>query len=115
LPYKYLTKNKAHGRIIWDCSWSHDDKLFATASRDKTVKFWIEDLAKDEGANDVNDNWNCVATIKLNEAVTAVDFSPIIVDNGKWQNFVLSLKSSGLKRLEDALFDKPNAGRFAPT
>ncbi|CAJ0838955.1 13103_t:CDS:10 [Entrophospora sp. SA101] len=82
LPYKYLTKNKAHGRIIWDCSWSHDDKLFATASRDKTVKFWIEDLAKDEGANDVNDNWNCVATIKLNEAVTAVDFSPIIVDNG---------------------------------
>ncbi|CAJ0893575.1 5486_t:CDS:10, partial [Entrophospora sp. SA101] len=94
--------NETHGRIIWDCSWSHDDKLFATASRDKTVKFWIEDLAKDEGANDVNDNWNCVATIKLNEAVTAVDFSPIIVDNGKWQNFVLSLKSSGLKRLEDA-------------
>jgi elongator complex protein 2 len=32
-----IAKNKAHSRIIWDCSWSHDDKLFATGSRDKTV------------------------------------------------------------------------------
>jgi WD40 repeat protein len=36
-PYKLVAKNKAHSRIIWDCSWSHDDKLFATGSRDKTV------------------------------------------------------------------------------
>ena len=36
-PYKLVTKNKAHARIIWDCSWSHDDLLFATGSRDKSV------------------------------------------------------------------------------
>jgi WD40 repeat protein len=30
---------KAHSRIIWDCCWSPDGSAFATASRDKTVRF----------------------------------------------------------------------------
>jgi len=34
------TVPKAHKRIIWTCSWSHDDRLLATGSRDGTIKVW---------------------------------------------------------------------------
>ncbi|GIM15502.1 hypothetical protein Vretimale_18281 [Volvox reticuliferus] len=30
----------AHGRVIWSVSWSLDEQLIATASRDDTVKVW---------------------------------------------------------------------------
>ncbi|KXZ43915.1 hypothetical protein GPECTOR_77g12 [Gonium pectorale] len=30
----------AHGRVIWSVSWSLDERLLATASRDETVKVW---------------------------------------------------------------------------
>jgi hypothetical protein len=31
---------KAHGRIIWGGTWAPGSRLFATASRDCTVKLW---------------------------------------------------------------------------
>jgi len=43
LNFALLKKVKdAHTRIIWGISWSHDDQLFATASREKqkSVKVW---------------------------------------------------------------------------
>ncbi|RKP10931.1 WD40-repeat-containing domain protein [Thamnocephalis sphaerospora] len=63
---------KAHARIIWDASWSPDDLLFATGSRDKTVKIWkqVVDSAQP-------DAWSCAATIKCKESVTAIDFAPL--------------------------------------
>lgn len=58
--------NKSHGRIIWDCAWAAECDIFATASRDKTVKIWAQG----------NDRlWNEVETIKLFSSATAVAFS----------------------------------------
>ena len=37
-----LAGERAHARIVWDCAWSPrpSSHLFATASRDKTVRLW---------------------------------------------------------------------------
>jgi WD40 repeat protein len=60
--------DKSHARIIWDGAWAADGKVFATASRDKTVKIW----------QPLNGNlkWTAVADLKLPEAATAVAFAP---------------------------------------
>ncbi|KAI8140023.1 WD40-repeat-containing domain protein [Fennellomyces sp. T-0311] len=69
-PYQLVAKNKAHARIIWDCSWCHDDTMFATGSRDKTIKIWTQQ----------GETWGCVATIKCAEALTALEFAPAKLD-----------------------------------
>jgi elongator complex protein 2 len=35
--YVPVAVDKSHARIIWDGAWAADGKVFATASRDKTV------------------------------------------------------------------------------
>ncbi|KAG0709563.1 WD40-repeat-containing domain protein [Suillus ampliporus] len=64
--YLPIAADKSHGRIIWDCAWSCEGDLFATASRDKTVKIWKQ--------NSDSDRWGAITTMKFEEAATAVAF-----------------------------------------
>ncbi|KDQ29067.1 hypothetical protein PLEOSDRAFT_1063820 [Pleurotus ostreatus PC15] len=65
--YAPRVADKSHGRIIWDCAWSDDGEIFATASRDKTVRIWS--MKDNEGKS----KWAPAATIKTNESATSVD------------------------------------------
>lgn len=64
--FKPTAAAKAHGRIIWDCAWSAEGDIFATASRDKSVKIWAQK----------NERWTAVAVIQASHPVTAVAFCP---------------------------------------
>ncbi|KIJ20201.1 hypothetical protein PAXINDRAFT_160820 [Paxillus involutus ATCC 200175] len=64
--YVPVAADKSHARIIWDCSWSREGDVFATASRDKTVKIWSPKAG--------SDRWPALATLKFKEAATAVAF-----------------------------------------
>ncbi|KAF4619125.1 hypothetical protein D9613_005202 [Agrocybe pediades] len=65
--------DKSHGRIIWDCAWSPEGDIFATASRDKTVRVWKQS----------EKNWNAITTIKTPQPATAVAFYPKL-GNKRW-------------------------------
>ncbi|KIJ69988.1 hypothetical protein HYDPIDRAFT_104660 [Hydnomerulius pinastri MD-312] len=64
--YYPVAADKSHARIIWDCAWSNEGDVFATASRDKTVKIWSPKAD--------SDRWPALATLKFKEAATAVAF-----------------------------------------
>ncbi|KAG9317533.1 quinon protein alcohol dehydrogenase-like superfamily [Chiua virens] len=64
--YFPITADKSHARIIWDCAWSCEGDVFATASRDKTVKIW--------SPRDGSTSWPSLTTLKFAEAATAVAF-----------------------------------------
>ncbi|KAG9016250.1 hypothetical protein FRB90_003604 [Tulasnella sp. 427] len=66
--YSPIAFEKGHARIIWDCAWSKDGHLFATAGRDKLVKIW-------QAVDGKFAKWKAVATVKLDEAATALDFA----------------------------------------
>ncbi|KAI6047250.1 WD40-repeat-containing domain protein [Pisolithus marmoratus] len=67
--YVPVAMDKSHARIIWDCAWSSEGDIFATASRDKTVKIWTP--------NTTSDRWPALATLKFREAATAVAFCSV--------------------------------------
>ena len=61
-------KKTGHSRIIWSCSWAHDSRCFATASRDKKVLLWS--LTTDKTLE-----VNRAGVLDCKEPVTAVAFS----------------------------------------
>ncbi|KAG8806214.1 hypothetical protein FRC17_005125, partial [Serendipita sp. 399] len=67
--YQPFVACKAHARIIWDGGWMHEVDIFATASRDKTVKVW-------DATGDSARMQKPIATLKLEQPATTVNFSP---------------------------------------
>ncbi|XP_077978293.1 elongator complex protein 2-like [Glandiceps talaboti] len=72
-------KTSVHSRIIWSCAWSHDDKYFATASRDKKVVVWGQ--RSEDGGNPAScclGNYKALSSaMDVGDAATAVDFAPV--------------------------------------
>lgn len=65
--------NGIHERIIWSCTWSHDDQLFATSSRDGKVVVWNKSGNVQESSLKM---YQSVATLDLPTAsITAVSFA----------------------------------------
>ncbi|XP_038045123.1 elongator complex protein 2-like [Patiria miniata] len=75
-------KTSVHTRIIWSCAWSHDDQYFATASRDKKVIFWGQRSTSQDGDTAsptcLGNYRACSVPFDLKDAVTAVDFAPVL-------------------------------------
>ncbi len=75
--FEPFTGERSHARIIWDCAWSTDlsrPYVFATASRDKTVKIFELAASNAEGKP-----FSLLSTVKFSEAVTAVAFGAGLV------------------------------------
>ncbi|WVQ98910.1 hypothetical protein IAU59_006041 [Kwoniella sp. CBS 9459] len=68
-------EEKAHARMVLDACWADGQgkkgDMFATASRDKTVKIWIP-------ATPDASQWTAANTIKLEESVTAVEIIAVL-------------------------------------
>ena len=82
--YKRISNNNPHHkRIIWACSFSHDDKYFVTGSRDQIAHVWrVTD--KNSDANEQP----CEKTpLKLADSITAITFAPRFVDQEKFVNY----------------------------
>ncbi|KAK9326298.1 quinon protein alcohol dehydrogenase-like superfamily [Lipomyces orientalis] len=112
----YQTQYKAlrgHTRIIWDGAWAPPgladgalEYVFATASRDKTVKIWTSDGPS---------SWAPRLVQRFEDAVTAVDFWPTLVsgetrallavglDNGSIFVYTLSARPERLLKLEQLI------------
>jgi len=76
-PYELAFKNQSHTRIIWSVSFSHDSRLFATGSRDKTIKIWEIVSGKDLTVNKVGD-------LSFPVPVTAVAFAKALIGENNY-------------------------------
>ncbi|PPQ71775.1 hypothetical protein CVT26_007609 [Gymnopilus dilepis] len=96
--FKPVAADKSHGRIIWDCSWSADGDIFATASRDKTVKIWH----KIDG-----DKWEALHVIKTQQPSTAVAFT---LEKGLKRSLAI-----GLENGEIIIYSQTSSGEWVPS
>eukprot|EP01125_Pyxidicula_operculata_P019929 TRINITY_DN725_c1_g2_i1.p1 TRINITY_DN725_c1_g2~~TRINITY_DN725_c1_g2_i1.p1 ORF type:complete len:903 (-),score=225.84 TRINITY_DN725_c1_g2_i1:8-2644(-) len=79
LKVELIGKSTGHGRMVWSCSWSFDDKVFVTGSRDvnaANVKFWT--ILSDPSPTSIK----ALAALQFKSSVTAVSFAPVPVDKG---------------------------------
>ncbi|XP_071944590.1 elongator complex protein 2-like [Antedon mediterranea] len=80
-------KTMIHGRIIWACSWSHDDLYFVTASRDKKVIVWGKG-SPPTTESCLGDYKACSVPLDIKDSATAVAFAPVFVQDG---SYILSI------------------------
>ncbi|KAJ1559166.1 Elongator subunit elp2, partial [Nowakowskiella sp. JEL0078] len=61
---------KAHSRIVWDVSITHDSRFFATGSRDKSIKVWVVE----------GESIQPICVNKFEDSVTTLDFAPRFIN-----------------------------------
>ncbi|KAH3676072.1 hypothetical protein WICMUC_002369 [Wickerhamomyces mucosus] len=69
------SNEKAHSRIIWDCSWAPEEvgNVFVTGSRDKSIKVWkLEEETKQV---------NVLDSVKFDFPVTSLDVHKKLINN----------------------------------
>ncbi|RPB00114.1 WD40 repeat-like protein [Choiromyces venosus 120613-1] len=93
-------KEKGHTRVIWDGKWAPVEDVFATASRDKSVKLWQRE---DSG-------WVSKATLKFEAPITALDFLGEVIDGKCW--LAIGLEDGGLYVYCVKVGDWPNMELF---
>ncbi|KAL9937724.1 hypothetical protein V8E36_003269 [Tilletia maclaganii] len=70
--WRTVASQQTHARIVWDCAWSQDGSMFATASRDKTVKVWSLLISAPDSEVSVEP----LASVKLDASCTSIAFGP---------------------------------------
>jgi elongator complex protein 2 len=67
---------KGHARMILDAAWApfEEARVFATAGRDKQVKFWLDSSSSDVGS--VPTEFGLAHSTNFPDPVTALDFLP---------------------------------------